>query len=80
MFKRGPVIFQQDIPLQLAADAHIIVVAVGEQSTMGPVMGPNADQPCAVSNPVYVDVDGNGFTPNKDTLDAPLPVKRSLAR
>lgn len=80
MFQRGPVIFRQEIKLELATDAHIIVVAVGEHSTMGPVMGPNPDQPCAVSNPVYVDVDGGGFTPNKDTLDAPLPVKRSAAR
>jgi len=80
MFRRGPVIFQEEIRLELAADAHIIVVAVGERSTMGPIMGPNPDQPCAVSNPVYVDVDGGGFAPNKDTLDAPLPVKRSAAR
>jgi hypothetical protein len=40
-------------------------------------MGPEheKDKPCAVSNPIFVDVDGNGFKANKDTLDAPLPVK-----
>ncbi|HZE97606.1 MAG TPA: CehA/McbA family metallohydrolase [Planctomycetota bacterium] len=80
MFHRGPLMFQEEVAVELKADAHIIVVAVGEQSTMGPVMGPNADQPCVVSNPIYVDVDGGGFTPNKDTLEAPLPVKRSLSR
>jgi hypothetical protein len=31
------------------------------------------DVPMAVSNPIYVDVDGGGFKPNGDTLGAPLP-------
>jgi hypothetical protein len=30
--------------------------------------------PIAVSNPIYVDVDGGGFKPNADTLGSPLPV------
>lgn len=29
----------------------------------------------ALSNPVFVDVDGGGFRANRDTLDIPLPVK-----
>ncbi|HLY09599.1 MAG TPA: CehA/McbA family metallohydrolase [Planctomycetota bacterium] len=80
MFHRGPVIFREEIALELKGDAHVIVAAVGEHSTMGPVMGPDTEAPCAVSNPIYVDVDGGGFTPNKDTLDAPLPVKKSATR
>jgi hypothetical protein len=32
-------------------------------------------QPTAISNPIYVDVDGGGFTPNYDTLGFDLPVK-----
>ena len=46
-----------------------------ESLKLGPVMGPEwgAQQPTVVSNPVFVDVDANGFKPNKDTLDFPLP-------
>lgn len=80
MFHRGPVIFREVIELPLKTDAHVIVVAVGEHSTTGPIMGQSVESPCAVSNPIFVDADGGGFTPNKDTLDAPLPVKKSLSR
>jgi hypothetical protein len=30
-------------------------------------------QPCAYLNPCYVDVDGGGFKPNKDTLGWDIP-------
>ena len=76
LFADGVVKFEQTIPLNIAADAHVIVVAIGEQSTTGPVMGVAADVPLAISNPIYVDVDGNGFTPNGDTLGYDLPVKK----
>jgi hypothetical protein len=67
--------FEREIPLQLTTDAHIIVVATGERSQLGPFHGPHAGQaPTAVSNPIFVDVDGKGFAANKDTLGAPLPV------
>jgi hypothetical protein len=41
-------------------------------------MGPEhaEDKPVAVSNPIFVDVDGGGFKPNGDTL-GDLPLKRS---
>jgi hypothetical protein len=68
--------FRDEIPLELSADAHVIVVAIGEKSTLGPIMGPVAEPPVAISNPIYVDADGGGFTPNKDTLGHPLPVKK----
>ena len=59
----------------------MIVVAVGENFELGPVMGPKreSDKPIAVSNPIFVDVDGGGFKPNKDTLGMPLPVKLANA-
>ncbi|MEZ6121988.1 MAG: hypothetical protein R3C49_02290 [Planctomycetaceae bacterium] len=40
-------------------------------------MGPQGQNrhPAAATNPVFVDTNGNGFQPSKDTLDSPLPVK-----
>ncbi|MEX2382177.1 MAG: hypothetical protein WD490_07330, partial [Opitutales bacterium] len=63
--------FDRSIPLNLEEDAHIIVVAIGERTTLGPVMGEvqRAINPTAVSNPIFVDVDGEGFKPNGDRLD-----------
>ncbi|MCH9022962.1 MAG: CehA/McbA family metallohydrolase, partial [Planctomycetes bacterium] len=68
--------FDQTLLLELKRDTHVIVVAIGEQSSLGPVMGPGRQEsnPIAVSNPIYVDADGNGFQPNGDTLGAPLPI------
>ncbi len=75
-FKGGVIKFEAALPLDLKADTHVIVAAAGMNSTLGPVLGPDHGRgmPIAVSNPVYVDVDGGGFSPNGDTLDAPLPV------
>jgi hypothetical protein len=75
-FSDGTVKFDQKIPLQLERDTHVVVVAIGEHSKLGPVMGPGhaADLPVAVSNPIFVDVDGGGFKANGDTL-GDLPVK-----
>ncbi len=67
--------FDQEIPIELKGDAHLIIAAIGENSKLGPVMGPDhaADLPVAVSNPIFVDVDGGGFKPNEDPLgDLPL--------
>jgi hypothetical protein len=68
--------FDREIPLKLAKDAHVVVVAIGEGSGLGRVMGPDhaKDHPVAVSNPIFVDVDGKGFQANGDTL-GDLPVK-----
>ncbi|MEX0714663.1 MAG: CehA/McbA family metallohydrolase [Pirellulales bacterium] len=81
-FTGGTIKFDQEIPLALQADTHVIVAAAGEKSTLGPVMGPDYGKhmPIAVSNPIYVDVDGGGFKPNGDTLGAPLPVMSGRAR
>src|SRR5262249_9042182 len=75
-FSDATVKFDQDIRLRLASDTHVIVAAIGQRSKLGPVMGPDhsADLPVAVSNPIFVDVDGGGFKANGDTLGE-LPVK-----
>jgi hypothetical protein len=80
LFRDGPLKFEGEFAMEFAADAHVIVVAVGEASTTGPVMGQSPERPCAIANPIWVDADGGGIAPNRDTLDAPLPVKRSPAR
>jgi hypothetical protein len=80
-FTDKPLRFDHTVDLKLAKDAHVIVVAIGEQLELGEVMGPmwGRHKPTAISNPIYVDVDGDGFKPNHDTLDAPLPVKGEKA-
>lgn len=62
--------FDQEIPVTLSGDAHLVVVAVGEGLTLAPVMGgrKGGGVPLAVSNPIYVDVDGGGFKANGDAL------------
>ncbi len=68
--------FDQEIPLRLESDAHVVVAAIGERSKLGPVMGPDHgnDLPVAVSDPVFIDVDGGGFKPSGEAL-GDLPVK-----
>jgi hypothetical protein len=68
--------YEQEIPLRLGEDAHIIVATIGESSRLGPVAGPEHadDRPVAVTNPIFVDVDGGGFKANGAPLGN-LPVK-----
>jgi hypothetical protein len=76
-FSDETVRFQAKLPLTLAADTHIIVATIGEGLTLGPVMGPNYGgklPPVAVSNPIFADVDGNGFRPNGDLLEVPIAI------
>ena len=49
----------------------------GEGLTLGRVYGPDRGQvmPVAVANPIFIDVDGDGFQPNGDLLDYPLPLE-----
>lgn len=78
MFADGVVKFDQELILDLTQDTHIIVVAIGEGSTIERGYGTSGQakiQPCAYHNPIFVDVNGGGFTPNYDTLDYELPVK-----
>jgi hypothetical protein len=74
-FTDSTVRFSATLPVKVAADTHVIVATIGEGLTLGPVMGPNYGgrlPPVAVANPIFVDVDGQGFTPNRDLLDVPL--------
>ncbi len=77
LFQSGVIKFEQQIRVDLPRDAHLIVVASGESSTLEKGWGrsPEAQMPpVAFTNPIYVDVDGNGFQPNGDTLGHPLLV------
>lgn len=76
-FSQGVRKFSGTFLVELETDAHIIVVAGSPHTTLGPVAGPEwgKQKPTAISNPIFVDVDGNGFQANKDTLGRPLPVK-----
>ena len=77
MFHDGVVQFEEDVQVKLSQDAHLIVVATGESSTLEKGWG-RAPQggmhPVAFTNPIYADVDGNGFRANGDNLGHPLLV------
>jgi hypothetical protein len=77
LFTKDALRFRHRIDLRLEQDAHVIVVATNEAAELGEVSGPfyGRQNPTAVSNPIWVDADGNGFRPNRDTLGHPLPVK-----
>ena len=64
-----------EIPLRLVHDSHLIVATIGEGSSLGVVMGPDHGQarPVAVANPIFVDVDGDGFAAHGDLLGLPIP-------
>jgi hypothetical protein len=65
------------VRVRLQQDAHLIVVTVGENSDLKKGWGrdPYGEmRPTAYTNPIYVDVDHNGFRANGDTLGHPLLV------
>ena len=77
MFGKDIVKFERTVEIELVEDAHLVVVTGHRTQLIGDVMGPSwgTQHPTALNNPVFVDIDGDGFTANKDTLDIPLPVK-----
>jgi hypothetical protein len=78
-FGNGVVKFDRTLEINLARDSHIIVVAYGETHTLKTGYGSSPQSrmnPCAYNNPIYIDVDGGGFTPNGDTLGHPIPPKK----
>ncbi len=79
-FGEETVKFDAILPIQLERDAHVIVASIGEGLQLGPVMGPRGEtEPVAVSNPIFVDVEGDGFTPSGDMLGVPLPLPEDFA-
>ena len=79
MFRDGVMKFNQSLKVKLEKDSHLIVVAMGENFDLKAGYGTSDQalmQPCAYHNPIFVDVDGNGFIPNGDTLGFPLPTKK----
>jgi len=78
-FREGVVRFDQNIRVPLSEDSHIVVVACGENYDLSTGFGSSSQakwRPCAYNNPIFVDIDGGGFTPNGDNLGFPLPVKK----
>ena len=75
LFTNGVVKFSHEFPLRLVHDSHLIVATIGEGSSLGVVVGPDHGQarPVAVANPIFVDVDGDGFAANGDLLGLPIP-------
>jgi hypothetical protein len=76
MFKDGVIKFDEKIHVPLQKDAHLIVVAIDEDGDQKVGYGTSdyaRIRPCAYNNPIYVDADGNGFTPNGDNLGFELP-------
>ncbi len=79
MFANGLVKFNQALQVKLEEDSHLIVVAIGENFDLRTGYGTSDQalmQPCAYHNPIFVDVDGNGFQANGDTLGFPLPTRK----
>ena len=75
-FKKGVVRFDETVTIPLKEDTHLIVAAIGERSDLSPLFGTSNQKtvrPCAYNNPIFIDIDGNGFQPNGDTLDYELP-------
>ena len=77
LFRGGVVKFDRALEIELKSDAHLVVVTGDVGGDLTKIYGKDMGkaQPAAMTNPIFVDVDGNGFVPNKDTLDHPLPVK-----
>jgi hypothetical protein len=78
MFGDTAVKFDHELDVVLPGDAHLVAVAGSEKRMKTSIYGsaPEGYLSAAITNPIFVDVDGSGFQPNKDTLGAPLPVRR----
>jgi hypothetical protein len=76
----SPIRFERDIFVPLSEDSSIIVVARGEHSTLETGYGTSPQgrmHPTAYNNPIFVDLNGSGFSPSHDSLDWQLPTKKS---
>lgn len=74
-FSEDAVRFEAEVDLPpFSEDTHLIVATIGEGLKLGPVMGPERGElpPVAVTNPIFLDVDGGGFRGNGDDLGVPF--------
>ncbi|WP_397568980.1 CehA/McbA family metallohydrolase [Schlesneria sp. T3-172] len=78
-FRGGVVKFERTLDLEISSDAHIIVATGNTQGKLTNIYATDVGnaRPAAMTNPIFVDVNGDGFQANKDTLDVPLPTKFS---
>jgi hypothetical protein len=77
MFADGIVRFDQTISVPLKEDANLIVAVTDTRATLQPWFGTSpqhALKPQAWTNPTYIDINGDGFKANGDTLGYDLPV------
>lgn len=75
VFSDSVVRFEAEVELpKFTEDTHLIVATIGEGLKLGPVMGAERGElpPVAVTNPVFLDVDGGGFQANGDDLGLPF--------
>ena len=77
LFRSGVVKFEKTLELELKSDAHLIIATGHSTKNLTAIYGSEAGNahPAAVTNPIFIDINGDGFQPNKDTLDVPLPTK-----
>jgi hypothetical protein len=80
LFKQNSLQFKHSFLLDLENDTNIIVVATNDEFGLKPESEDKEYHSIAISNPFFVDIDGNGFIANKDTLGEPLPVFRETTK
>ena len=78
-FGSGPVKFDREIPVTLKEDANLIVFAINSAGDLKTWFGTSPQhelKPQAWHNPFYVDVNGDGFKANGDTLGFDIPTMK----
>lgn len=78
LFGADSVQFDRTLNFQITEDSHLIAITGHRTALLGDVQGPEwagRQHPAALTNPVFVDLQGDGFQANRDTLDFPLPLK-----
>lgn len=79
LFGSGVVKFDREISVPLTEDAHLIVVALdadGDLKTWFGTSPQHALKPQVWHNPIYVDVNGDGFKANGDKLGFDIPTAK----
>ena len=80
-FRSSVVKFERILEVDLKEDAHIVVATGNTAGKLSSIYGTEKQKtrPAAMTNPIFIDVNGDGFQPNKDTLDHPLPTRHPLS-